>query len=135
MNWSLENYGYRAVLRAWSVVLVRINPYVSLPSLSRFPLRSDVLIFSRSLWEREQVVLLGPLVYYLKPRIPTSRHSTSRNVSFGFLSLRAFWMYQIPNVIQGLGYFIPNLYLPCKAFSELPIRRVATDAVEKRTRA
>ncbi|ERF77044.1 hypothetical protein EPUS_07950 [Endocarpon pusillum Z07020] len=58
---------------------------------------------------------LGPLMYYLKPRLPISSHDTSRNISFEFLRRREFWVYQIPNIIEGLGYFIPPLYLPSYA--------------------
>lgn len=35
--------------------------------------------------------------------------------------MRLFWIFQAANVIQGLGYFLPTIYLPCE-WSELGSR-------------
>ncbi|KAL8692143.1 MAG: hypothetical protein Q9218_002762 [Villophora microphyllina] len=57
----------------------------------------------------------GPLTYYLKPRLASPDYDTAPKINFDFLRLRVFWVYQIPNIIEGLGYFGPTLYLPSYA--------------------
>src|SRR5271154_1026404 len=63
-----------------------------------------------------QLILIGPTLYFFKPRIPLSR--TRRlpvvgfAVGFSFVKTRTFWALQLGNVVQGLGYFIPALYIP-----------------------
>ena len=61
-----------------------------------------------------QALAIGPLTYYLKPRLPISQRLSSREVNLSFLSRREFWLYQIPSIIQGLGFFLPAIYLPSK---------------------
>jgi hypothetical protein len=31
---------------------------------------------------------------------------------FGFVKTKQFWVIEMCNIVQGLGYFIPQLYLP-----------------------
>ena len=33
---------------------------------------------------------------------------------FGFVKTKQFWVIEMCNIIQGLGYFIPQLYLPSR---------------------
>ena len=62
-------------------------------------------------WAISLVVLTGPLLFYLKPRIPLSASHTQRPLSWIFLKRSAFWMLQIGNVVQAFGYLLPTTYL------------------------
>ena len=62
-------------------------------------------------------VLTAPLLPFLKGRLPPSEHSTVGQTDWGCLRKPLFWVYCISNVIQGLGYFFPSLYLPSYATS------------------
>ena len=61
------------------------------------------------------VTLTGPLIPFLKGRIPVSETSVSAPTDWGFLRKKLFWIYTASNLMQGLGYFFPSLYLPSYA--------------------
>ncbi|TDZ14641.1 Aspyridones efflux protein apdF [Colletotrichum orbiculare MAFF 240422] len=63
------------------------------------------------------VVLTGPLIPFLKGRLPPSLHSASTRMDWNFLRDPLFWIFSLSNVAQGLGYFFPSLYLPSYAAS------------------
>jgi predicted MFS family arabinose efflux permease len=63
------------------------------------------------------VILTGPLIPLLKGRLPPSSHTAIGNTDWRFLKSPLFWFYSTSNVIQGLGYFFPSLYLPSYARS------------------
>ena len=76
-------------------------------------------------WAVVQVILSGPMLYFLKPRVPVSRMAfRPRHYNFGFLRTPTFWLLQLGNVLEGLGYFIPNIYLPTYA-SAVGLSKVA----------
>ena len=62
-------------------------------------------------------VLTGPLLPLLRGRLPHSEHSTSGPTNWSCLKKPLFWVYCISNILQGLGYFFPSLYLPSYATS------------------
>ncbi|MCJ1450004.1 hypothetical protein MMC28_000332 [Mycoblastus sanguinarius] len=66
-------------------------------------------------WSIVLVVLSGPLLYYVKPRIPVSLSSHPRRLSFAFLKTSTFWILQTGNILESLGFFVPNIYLPTYA--------------------
>ena len=69
-------------------------------------------------WAIALVILSGPILYFLRPRLPVSRGSfRSREYNFGFLRTTTFWVLQIGNILEGLGFFIPNIWLPTYASS------------------
>jgi MFS family permease len=70
-------------------------------------------------WSVATVVLAGPLLYFLKPRIPLSRTSAVRRISLSFFRLPAFWMLSVGNILQSLGYFLPFTYLSSYAVQEV----------------
>ncbi|KAF2006141.1 putative MFS monocarboxylate transporter [Amniculicola lignicola CBS 123094] len=55
-----------------------------------------------------------PLIYALKPRIPLSHSSSSHAKPFNlsFLTNRTFLLLQAGNIFEGVGFFIPSIYLP-----------------------
>jgi predicted MFS family arabinose efflux permease len=61
-------------------------------------------------------VTTGPLIAFIKPR---SRHQQSGTgkTDWAFLKMRLFWVYSVSNLLMGLGYFFPALYLPSYATS------------------
>jgi hypothetical protein len=63
------------------------------------------------------VVLTGPLIPLLKGRLPSSGESIARKTDWSFLNKPLFWVYSASNILQGLGYFFPSLYLPSYATS------------------
>ena len=69
-------------------------------------------------WTVFSSVLTTLAILQLKPRVPI-RHAERRpqRVTFGFFRSSAFWILQLGNIIQSLGYFMPTLYLPCKSFA------------------
>ncbi|KAF2148596.1 MFS general substrate transporter [Myriangium duriaei CBS 260.36] len=60
-------------------------------------------------------MLTGPLIPLLKGRLPSSANSEAAQVDWKFLSNPLFWIYSTSNVLQGLGYFVPSLYIPLYA--------------------
>jgi MFS family permease len=62
-------------------------------------------------------VLTGPMIPLLKGRLPPSEQNTAGRTDWSCLNKPLFWVYCISNVIQGLGYFFPPLYLPSFATS------------------
>jgi predicted MFS family arabinose efflux permease len=62
-------------------------------------------------------VLTGPMLPLLKGRLPHSAHSTVGRTDWSCLKKPLFWVYCSSNLLQGLGYFFPSLYLPSYATS------------------
>lgn len=62
-----------------------------------------------------------PLPYFLKPRIPLSQSAAVRRISLNFIYLPSFWMLQIGNILQSLGYFLPYTYISTYAVQQLHV--------------
>lgn len=62
-------------------------------------------------------VLTAPLLPILKGRLPPAEQSVVGRTDWTFLKKPLFWVYCTSNVLQGLGYFFPSLYLPSYANS------------------
>ncbi|KAF8861309.1 MFS general substrate transporter [Acephala macrosclerotiorum] len=60
-------------------------------------------------------ILTGPLIPFLKGRLPPSEHSTMAKTNWSFLRQPLFWVFGVSTLIQGLGFFFPALYLPSYA--------------------
>ncbi|KAI8632636.1 major facilitator superfamily domain-containing protein [Xylariaceae sp. FL1651] len=59
-----------------------------------------------------QVILVAPILPLIKGRLPTSGTSALRAVDWSFLRQPLFWCFALSNLSQGLGYYIPSLFLP-----------------------
>ncbi|OGE54207.1 hypothetical protein PENARI_c006G01711 [Penicillium arizonense] len=60
-------------------------------------------------------VLAAPLLYFHKPRLPVSKTIGYHRLNFRFLLNKVFVIYQIGNIMEALGFFLPGIYLPTYA--------------------
>ncbi|KAI4248780.1 MAG: hypothetical protein L6R40_000791 [Gallowayella cf. fulva] len=82
MDWALHRYGVKTALQIWAVSLV---------------------------------VLTAPPLYFVKSRIPPTfegRTAWNKGIDLSFLEQPIFWFMEIGNVFQGIGLFIPIIFLP-----------------------
>ena len=63
-------------------------------------------------WAAIVFILTAPALYFVKPRLPPSK---VRRLDLSFLINPTFVILQLGNIVQGLGYFIPSIYLPTYA--------------------
>ena len=63
------------------------------------------------------VALNFPVLFFFKPRLPLSQTSQARDFDMSFWTCSNYLILQSGNVIQGLGYFLPAIYLPTFARS------------------
>lgn len=88
-TWLLSRYSFATAMRAWSLATFLI------PALS---------------------------LHHARPRIPVAAAARTRDgqaprrtPSLRFVLTRRFLVYQLGNVLHGLGYFLPSIYLPSYA--------------------
>jgi MFS family permease len=60
-------------------------------------------------------IITGPLIPFLKGRLPETRMSASARTDWSFLKSSLFWTYSLSNLAMGMGYFFPSLYIPSYA--------------------
>ena len=61
-------------------------------------------------------VTTGPLMPLLKARLPETQSGTGvGRIDWSFLKNSLFWIYNLSNLIYGMGYFFPSLFLPSYA--------------------
>ncbi|KAF2443009.1 MFS general substrate transporter [Karstenula rhodostoma CBS 690.94] len=63
------------------------------------------------------VALNLPVLFFFKPRLPLSQTTQSREFDMSFWTCSNFLIFQSGNILQGLGYFLPAIYLPTFARS------------------
>ncbi|KAI0012481.1 MFS general substrate transporter [Xylariaceae sp. FL0662B] len=71
------------------------------------------------IWSGLLFALAAPLAWFIKPRVPYSAASHSRPFNLKFLAMPTFLLYQLPNVVEATGFFLPGIYLPTYARSVL----------------
>lgn len=59
-----------------------------------------------------QFILVAPILPMVKARLPTSNNGALRAVDWSFLRNPLFWCFAVSNLSQGLGFYIPSLFLP-----------------------
>ncbi|KAG5292504.1 MFS monocarboxylate transporter [Histoplasma ohiense] len=89
-----------------------ILPFVMERLLDRFGFRVALRAFAVALF-----VLTAPLVYFVKPRVPASQRPRSPPMSLHFVFSSTFALFEICNIIEALGFFLPSIYLPSYARS------------------
>jgi MFS family permease len=62
-------------------------------------------------------VATAPLTFFLKPRLPAAQSTYHRAFDLSFLGNKTFLLLQLGNILEGLGYFLPSIYLPTYAKS------------------
>lgn len=90
---------------------------VIIPILLQFLLSKYGFRTTLRVWVIVLFTCIAPLTYSLKPRLPLSQSSHTRRFDLSFLTSRAFLLLQTGNVIEGLGYFVPSIYLPTYALT------------------
>ncbi|KAF5024850.1 hypothetical protein F66182_3089 [Fusarium sp. NRRL 66182] len=69
------------------------------------------------IWAVALFVVMAPAVYFIKPRLPisASSHSKGYTYSLGFVFDRTSVLYASANLVEGIGYFLPPIFLPTYA--------------------
>lgn len=57
----------------------------------------------------------APIAYFIKPRLPLSVTIHRKPLNMRFVTSRVFLLYQLVNVVEATGYFLPTIYLPTYA--------------------
>ncbi|KAJ5698770.1 hypothetical protein N7462_000775 [Penicillium macrosclerotiorum] len=68
-------------------------------------------------WAIVLLIMGGPLLYWVRPRLPISRRSRPPPLDFRFLCNKTFLIYEAGNILEAMGYFLPTIYLPTYARS------------------
>ncbi|OQE38559.1 hypothetical protein PENCOP_c008G05011 [Penicillium coprophilum] len=91
-----------------------VMPFIVEKLLNKYGYRTTLRIVAIAMF-----ILTGPLIPFLKGRLPVSRYTatTTARSDWSFLRTPLFWVYSCSNIVQGLGYFFPTLYLPSYARS------------------
>lgn len=63
----------------------------------------------------------APLSFFIKPRLPHSSSVRRKPVDQKFATSKVFLLYQLVNVVEASGYFLPSIYLPTYARSTLGV--------------
>ncbi|MCJ1245588.1 hypothetical protein MMC30_002792 [Trapelia coarctata] len=58
---------------------------------------------------------LSLLIYFVRPRLPVTAQGVTLSLNLDFIHTAQFWLFQCGSVIEALGYFIPQVYLPSYA--------------------
>lgn len=70
-------------------------------------------------WAVITVVLTTPALIFMRGRLPDQHADMGpQKLEIRFLQSPTFWVLQAGNIIQGLGYFMPSLYLPSFATAQ-----------------
>lgn len=80
--------------------------------LNRYGFRTTLRVWA--------LVLFGataPLTFFIKPRLPVARTTNRRAFNITFLKNKTFLLFQLGNIFEGFGYFVPSIYLPTYAKS------------------
>ena len=90
-----------------------VLPFIMSGLLSRFGFRTTLRAYGAAF-----ILLTSPLLFFIRPRLPLAQTQLHRRLDMNFLRSSTFWIPQTCNIIQGLGYFIPSIYLPLYAKSQ-----------------
>ncbi|KAJ4144391.1 hypothetical protein LMH87_003275 [Akanthomyces muscarius] len=87
---------------------------ITMPLLLEFLLGRYGFRTTLRIWAAALFVATLPLVYFMKPRLPPAAARVSP-LKLGFVFSRTFALYQVTNIVEALGYFLPGIYLPSYA--------------------
>lgn len=70
-------------------------------------------------WAVVSVVVTTPALVFMRGRLPDQHADMGpQRLEMRFVLSPAFWVLQAGNIVQGLGYFMPGLYLPSFATAQ-----------------
>jgi MFS family permease len=112
-EWFIQRKGLAyGIMWAGTGTAGLIIPFVMNFLLSTYGFRTTLRV-----WAVALIILSGPLIYFLHPRLPISPVSQPQRHGLGFLKTSTFWIFLMGVVMESLGFFIPSLYLPTYARS------------------
>lgn len=85
-------------------------PFVMSWMLEMYRLRTTLRAWSVCL-----AIISRPLLFVVCPRMPDSQRHRPRKITIPFLNNPTFLFVQLGNILQGLGFFMPTIYLPTYA--------------------
>ncbi|KAL9124708.1 MAG: hypothetical protein Q9217_005992, partial [Psora testacea] len=110
-DWFIERKGLAyGIFWAGTGVCSSAMPFVMEWALNNYDFRTTLRA-----WAIFVSVTLAVLIYLVRPRKPLPSKSVVQGVNLGFLKTPLFWAFQAGNIIEGLGYFVPQIYLPSYA--------------------
>ncbi|PWY73003.1 MFS general substrate transporter [Aspergillus heteromorphus CBS 117.55] len=88
-----------------------VLPIVMEQLLNRYGFRTALRAFAIALF-----LLAAPLVYFVKPRVPVAKNRVSPPPpNLRFILSSTFVLFELCNIVEALGFFLPSLYLPTYA--------------------
>lgn len=66
-------------------------------------------------WALALFLCTAPLIHFVKPRLPISHASHVKRFDLSFVWNKVFVIYQACNIVEALGFFLPQTYLPSYA--------------------
>ncbi|KAI4190420.1 MAG: hypothetical protein L6R41_000800 [Letrouitia leprolyta] len=113
-EWFIQRKGLAfGMMWAGTGVSGVVLPFVMSGLLSKFGFRTTLRAYAVAF-----LILAIPLLSFIRPRLPLAQTSLQRRLDMGFLRSSTFLIPQTCNIVQGLGYFIPSIYLPTYALSQ-----------------
>ena len=104
-QWFVERKGFAfGMMYAGTGVGGVVLPFAFNAALSTFSFRTVLRAYGIFLF-----VALLPLQHYIRPRLPLQ---LSRATDLAFLRSPLIGLFQLGNIIQSLGFFLPPLFLP-----------------------
>ena len=58
------------------------------------------------------IVVTGPCLFLVRGRLPTTKTGVVPMVDWKFLRKPLFYFYSVSNILQGLGWYVPLMFLP-----------------------
>lgn len=87
-----------------------IMPFVASAMLHKYGYKTTLRAVAVAM-----AALTGPLLPTLKGRLPPPEHNKMAKINWRFLRKPLFWVFGMSTLAQGLGFFLPALYLPTYA--------------------
>lgn len=88
---------------------------VTLPLLLEFFLHRYGFRATLRIWSVALLFMTMPLAFFIKPRLPCGATTHIKPFKLNFALTRTFVLHQLGNIVQGLGFFLPSIYLPMYA--------------------
>lgn len=60
---------------------------------------------------------MTPALFFVKGRLPLTASNAFRPNDLSYLKRAPFWLFETGTIAQGLGFFLPTLWLPSFALS------------------